>query len=115
MYTLGFHSSLDRTAGVADGKPILSTSRHRGACNGIEQAYPVTWVIGVPLVDTENRWTVHIKATARSQRLTCEFLFLCSGYYNYDENFFHEFASSKGGISSGRSSIGTARDLDFRR
>ena len=40
------------------------------------------------------RWTVEAERGPQREpvRFTCNFLFLCSGYYNYDEGYTPEFA-----------------------
>jgi cation diffusion facilitator CzcD-associated flavoprotein CzcO len=38
------------------------------------------------------RWTLTLQHTDGTSELTCSFLFMCSGYYRYDEGYTPEFA-----------------------
>ena len=43
------------------------------------------------------RWTVEARRgdSQESVRLTCGFLFMCSGYYRYDEGYTPDFAGTE--------------------
>ena len=43
------------------------------------------------------RWTVEARARTRGEsvRMSCNFLFLCSGYYRYDEGYTPDFRGSE--------------------
>ncbi|HYC03531.1 MAG TPA: NAD(P)/FAD-dependent oxidoreductase [Azospirillaceae bacterium] len=88
MYTLGF-SFRPWTGGkvFADGPSIRDYIRDTAAAFGIDRrirfGHRVTaarWSTG------EARWTVEAEAgpERRPVRLTCNFLYLCSGYYDYE-------------------------------
>ena len=38
---------------------------------------------------------MQIEAMARRAPFTCDFLFLCSGYYNYEQGYSPKFAGSE--------------------
>lgn len=89
MYTLGFRFRpwTGRQA-IADGKPILEYVKSTAAMYGIDRHIRFHHkVISADWSTAENRWTVHIQSHGTLSALTCEFLFLCSGYYNYDEGY----------------------------
>ena len=46
---------------------------------------------------SEARWTVEAERTDTRDnvRMTCDFLYLCSGYYRYDEGFTPEFEGTE--------------------
>ncbi|HYE52229.1 MAG TPA: NAD(P)/FAD-dependent oxidoreductase [Azospirillaceae bacterium] len=91
MYTLGYSFRpwrSDRT--FADGPSILAYVRETAAEFGIDRrirfghrAVAASWSSG------EARWTVEVEAgpERRPVRLTCNFLYLCSGYYDYEEGY----------------------------
>lgn len=97
MYTLGFRFRpwTGRQA-IADGKPILEYVKSTAAMYGIDRHIRFHHkVISADWSTAENRWTVHIQSHGTLSALTCEFLFLCSGYYNYDEGYSPRFAGSE--------------------
>jgi monooxygenase len=97
MYTLGFrfrpwtgHQS------IADGKPILEYVKSTAEMYGIEKHIRFNHkVTGADWSSVENRWTVRIDADGTERTMTCSFLFLCSGYYNYEQGYSPEFAGSE--------------------
>ena len=44
------------------------------------------------------QWTVQVenKKTQELQDFTCDFLFLCGGYYNYEEGYTPHFEGKRG-------------------
>ena len=46
----------------------------------------------------EARWTVEVRATSDAgdaSRMRCGFLFMCSGYYDYDDGYQPDFPGSE--------------------
>lgn len=97
MYTLGFRfRPWTARQAIADGKPILEYVKSTAAMYGIDRHIRFHHkVISADWSTAENRWTVHIQSHGTLSALTCEFLFLCSGYYNYDEGYSPRFAGSE--------------------
>jgi len=97
MYTLGFrfrpwtgHQS------IADGKPILDYVKSTAAMYGIDKHIRFNHkVISADWNSDENRWTVHVDADGSERTISCSFLFLCSGYYNYEQGYSPTFAGSE--------------------
>ena len=98
MYTLGysFRPWSDPQA-IADGPAILryvnETAAEYGITDKIRFGHHVkraSWSTA------EARWTVETERTdtAHPCRFTCNFLFMCSGYYNYDQGYTPEFAGT---------------------
>ena len=98
MYTLGysFRPWSDPQA-IADGPAILRYVHETAAEYGItdkirfgQHVKRASWST------TEARWTVETERTdtAEACRFTCNFLFMCSGYYNYDQGYTPEFAGT---------------------
>ena len=52
-------------------------------------------VVDADWSNSDNRWTVHIESDGAPSTITCSFLFLCSGYYNYEQGFAPTFAGSE--------------------
>jgi monooxygenase len=79
MYTLGYRFKPWKSAkAIADGPSIRETATEHGINQHIRFGQKVTnaaW-------DSETaRWTV----TTNKSTLTCRFLYMCSGYYNYGQ------------------------------
>lgn len=98
MYTLGysFRPWTDPKA-IADGPAILryvnETAREFGIDRHIRFGHHVkraAWSTA------EARWTVETERTDTKERcrFTCNFLFMCSGYYNYDAGYTPDFAGT---------------------
>ena len=92
MYTLGFpFRPWTNGKAIADGDSILAYIRETAEMYGIDRHIryghrieQASWADG--------RWTVHGTADGAPVRLTCKFLFLCSGYYDYAEGYTPELA-----------------------
>ena len=95
MYTLGysFRPWTDPKA-IADGPSILryleGTVRDHDIGRRIQfglQVKSASWS------SAEARWTVEAAetATGEARRFTCAFLFMCSGYYDYDSGYTPDF------------------------
>ena len=95
MYTLGYSFRPwlgDRS--MADGPAILEYVKATARENGVERnirfahkAVRASWS------SETARWTVEVEHTHTGERtsLTCGFLFLCTGYYNYSEPYTPRF------------------------
>ncbi|MFP6665547.1 MAG: NAD(P)/FAD-dependent oxidoreductase [Deltaproteobacteria bacterium] len=96
MHTLGysFRPWVAEKA-IADGPSIREYVRDTARDNGIDkkiryglQAKRAAW--STP----DARWTLETERTDGSgiSQITCNFLFMCSGYYNYDKGYTPDFA-----------------------
>lgn len=97
MYTLGFRFRpwTERQA-IADGKPILDYVKSTAAMYGIDQKVRFNQkVVCADWSTTEQRWTVQIECAGIRSALTCSFLFLCSGYYNYERGYAPTFPGAE--------------------
>ncbi len=95
MYTLGYSFKPwpgDRS--MADGPSILeyvkTTAREYGVEEHIRFGHKV---VSADWSSAEARWTVQAEQTQTGERkqMTCSFLFLCTGYYNYAEPYTPNF------------------------
>lgn len=95
MYTLGFSfRPWTDDKSIADGDSILRYLRSTAAEHGIDRHIRFGHhVTRASWSSQDARWTVEAldKATGRSVRLTCGFLFMCSGYYRYEQGYTPQF------------------------
>ncbi|VXB79053.1 NAD(P)/FAD-dependent oxidoreductase [Massilia sp. 9I] len=99
MYTLGysFRPWLDPKA-IADGPAILdyvrSTAREHGIEPHIRYGHKV---VGASWCSKDALWTVQARlADGATSTLQARFLYLCSGYYSYDEAYRPRFEGEDG-------------------
>ncbi|MEU1209510.1 NAD(P)/FAD-dependent oxidoreductase [Nocardia sp. NPDC005825] len=94
MHTLGYRFRPWVAAeAIADGPAILSYIRETAADAGIDRRIRYGHsVTGASWDSEEARWTVGYEHDGRASTITCDFLYLCSGYYRYDEGYVPEFA-----------------------
>jgi len=91
MFTLGFpfRPWTDAKA-IAEGGEILRYLRETAAEYGVDKeiSYHST-VVGAAWSTEATRWTVTVQDTRTGERTerTCGFLYLCPGYYRYDEGY----------------------------
>jgi monooxygenase len=86
MMTLGFPFEpwTDPDA-IADGGKILDYLRETARKYGIDQRIRLGHkVVGASWSTPDARWTVTVEHGAERLELTCSFLYLCSGYYDYE-------------------------------
>ncbi|MGY3616533.1 flavin-containing monooxygenase [Bradyrhizobium sp. USDA 10063] len=101
MYTLGYSfRPWTEPKAIADGPRILNYVRETAAQNGVDQKIRFNHrVKRVSWSSDEARWTVEAERKASEDateivRFTCNFLFMCSGYYRYEEGYTPEFAGT---------------------
>ncbi len=97
MYTLGFRFRpwTERQA-IADGGPILEYVKSTAAMYGIDKHIRLNQkVVSADWSNADNRWTLHIESHGAPSEITCTFLILCSGYYNYEQGFAPSFPGSE--------------------
>jgi monooxygenase len=96
MYTLGYSfRPWEEAKAIADGPSILSYIRQTAQDYGIDQKIRFGHrVKRASWSSADARWTVEAErgASKETVHLTCNFLFLCSGYYNYTEGYTPDLA-----------------------
>ncbi len=99
MYTLGFSFyPWKNPQAIADGASILEyikeTAREFNIDKNIQYNHKV---INAAWSDDEQMWTLDIAEHEQvpHQRLKCQFLFMCSGYYNYTKAHTPSFPNSE--------------------
>ena len=116
MYTLGysFKPWTDAKA-IADGPAILRYLEETARENGIDRRIRFNhWVKRADWSSADARWTVEAEVEGERRRFTCNFLFMCSGYYRYDAGYTPDFE----GVADFRGRIvhpqHWPQDLDYR-
>ena len=97
MYTLGYSFKPWKEAkAIADGPSIRSYVRSTASDNGIDkhiryhhQVKRAAWS------STDARWTVEAESAGAVVRFTCNFLFMCGGYYSYAGGYTPEFEGAE--------------------
>ncbi|RKT80060.1 cation diffusion facilitator CzcD-associated flavoprotein CzcO [Terracoccus luteus] len=86
MHTLGYpFEPWTGEAAIADGAGILDYVRRTADRHGITERIRLRHkVVAAAWSSDEARWTVTVHRPDGLVRLTCSFLYLCSGYYDYD-------------------------------
>jgi cation diffusion facilitator CzcD-associated flavoprotein CzcO len=96
MYTLGYAFRPWREArAIASGPSILKYVRETAADYGVDRKIRFGHkVVHAAWSSTDAAWTVEAwrQADGATVRFTCGFLFMCSGYYDYDQGYTPDFA-----------------------
>jgi monooxygenase len=89
MYTLGYRFRPWRDAkAIADGPAILSYIRETAAEFDVEKTIRYSHrVRGASWSSTDARWIVDVETGTDKTQLTCNFLYLCTGYYDYASGY----------------------------
>ena len=96
MNTMGFRfKPWMGVKSIADGPSILSYLHETVKENDLNKKIHFNqWVNEASWSSEDAQWTVQAenKKTQEHQDFTCDFLFLCGGYYNYEEGYTPHFA-----------------------
>jgi cation diffusion facilitator CzcD-associated flavoprotein CzcO len=96
MYTLGYSfRPWKKRRAIADGWSILEYLRETAKEHGIDRKIRFHHrVMRASWSSDEARWTVEAERGERREpvRFTCNFLFMCSGYYDYAQGYTPPFA-----------------------
>ena len=97
MYTLGYAFKPWKEAkSLADGPSILKYVRETAREHNVERHIRFRHKVKHAAWSSRDaRWTVTAEVDGRSVQYTCNFLFMCSGYYNYDAGYLPEFAGTE--------------------
>ncbi len=93
MYTLGYRfKPWQGEKALADGASILDYVRETARDYGVEQHIRYGHhVIRANWDSPTARWTVHAMVDGEERVLTADFLWACSGYYDYDQGYTPHF------------------------
>jgi cation diffusion facilitator CzcD-associated flavoprotein CzcO len=93
MYTLGYVFKPWREAkSIADGSSILRYIEETAAENGVQNKIRFGLRATRAEYDSERcLWRVFCNRGSKEATFTCSFLFMCTGYYRYDEGYTPHF------------------------
>ncbi len=96
MYTFGYgFKPWNDKSSIADGHKILRYIREAAAEYDVEQHIRYQHkVLSANWSSTDQRWlvTAELGDTGEQVSIDCQFIFSCSGYYDYDQGYTPEFA-----------------------
>ena len=97
MYTLGYiFEPWTEAKAIADGPNILNYVKRTAAKYGIDKHIRFNHHVKAASWSTEDaRWTVTAVTEGREVQYSCNFLFMCSGYYNYAKGHLPDFAGTE--------------------
>ena len=117
MHTLGYRFRPWTAAkAIADGPSILDyirdTARERGIDRHIRYQHKVE---RADWSSADARWTVHVRRldTDETFELSCHFLFICGGYYDYDQPYLPDFLGIERFIGTFFHAQQWPEDLDY--
>ncbi|HVV41455.1 MAG TPA: NAD(P)/FAD-dependent oxidoreductase [Nitrobacter sp.] len=93
MYTLGYSfRPWTSPKAIADGPSILDYVRDTARSYGIDKKIRYGHRVRRASWSSQDAmWTVEAEHNGETVRLTCNFLFMCSGYYKYDKGHTPDF------------------------
>ncbi|HIL96642.1 MAG TPA: NAD(P)/FAD-dependent oxidoreductase [Pseudomonadales bacterium] len=93
MHTLSYNfKPWEEEKSIADGPSIWKYVNETADENEIRQHIRFNHLVKDAKWSTEEaRWTVEAESQGEFVQFTCNFLYMCSGYYNYDEGYTPEF------------------------
>jgi cation diffusion facilitator CzcD-associated flavoprotein CzcO len=99
MYTLGYaFRPWSEAKAIADGPAILKYVKETAADYRVDEKIRTGHrVVRAEWSTPDARWTVKAirTDTGETVRMTCGFLFMCTGYYSYEQPFTPEFAGTE--------------------
>ena len=99
MFTLGYSfRPWEESEAIADGPAILSYIEETARDYDLEREIRFGHrVVRAEWSTADARWTVDAERadTGERVRLTCSWLYMCSGYYRYDEGYSPEFEGTE--------------------
>jgi monooxygenase len=99
MYTLGYRfKPWSSPKAIADGRSIREYVRETAREHGIDRHIRFRHrVVRASWSSDEARWTVEAQRTDTGEAVvfTCGFVFMCSGYYRYDEGYTPSFEGTE--------------------
>ncbi len=95
MHTLGYRfRPWTEAKSIADGSSVLGYVRQTARDHGIEEKIRFQRrVVRAAWSTAESRWTLEVECSdsGETERLSCGFLMVCSGYYSYDQGYVPDF------------------------
>lgn len=93
MYTLGFsfYPWKEKEA-IADGPAILNYLHETSENFNIKEKIKFShYVESASWSSDDSQWKLKVKSKEKTEIMTCNFIFMCSGYYSYKEGYTPDF------------------------
>ncbi len=93
MFTLGYEFRPWREPeAIADGPSILRYIQETAAEHGVDERIRYgAKVVAADFSTAEARWHLTVLRDGDEQALTCDFLYSCAGYYDYEQTYAPDF------------------------
>ncbi len=97
MYTLGYNfKPWTEAKAIADGPSILTYLEETATENRIYEHIRFGHHVNAASWDSATaRWTVEATRDGETVRITCNFLFMCTGYYDYNDGYTPDFRGTE--------------------
>jgi monooxygenase len=97
MYTLGYvFKPWTEAKAIADGPSILRYVRDTARDHGVDSHIRFGHKVVSAAWSTEDAaWTITAEQGGETRTLTCNFIFLCGGYYSYDGGYTPDFPGAE--------------------
>jgi cation diffusion facilitator CzcD-associated flavoprotein CzcO len=97
MYTLGYRFRPWRDAkAIADGPAILNYIRDTASEFGVDKEILYGHRVKQASWSSDDaRWTVDVQTRDSATQFTCNFLYLCTGYYDYENGYTPEWKGTE--------------------
>ena len=97
MYTLGYSfKPWTNAKAIADGPAILDYLNETAREYGIDKKIRYNhWVKRADWSSTNSTWTVQVDNNGETKTFTCNFLFMCAGYYSYEGGYTPDFQGAE--------------------
>ena len=99
MHTLGYRfKPWTGAKAIVDGSSVLDYVRQTAQENGIERRIRFRHrALRAEWSSEQARWTVEAERadSAETARISCDYLWVCSGYYNYEQGYAPEFEGAE--------------------
>jgi monooxygenase len=99
MFTFGYpFRPWESNAAIADGESIRTYIRETAEAYGIDRKIRFRHrVKSASWSSADSRWTIEVERGAEREaiHLTCQFLFGCTGYYDYENGYAPEFPGAE--------------------
>ncbi len=99
MFTLGYSfRPWTESKAIADGPSILNYVKETAALYAVDREIHFGQrMVSANWSTAAARWTVDVELVGTGRRVTydCQYLYMCAGYYRYDEGYSPEFAGAE--------------------
>src|SRR5579884_2786192 len=99
MFTLGYSfRPWTEAKAIADGPSILNYVKETASLYGVDREIHFGQrMVSANWSSADLRWTVEVELVGSGRRISydCQYLYMCAGYYRYDEGYSPQFAGAE--------------------